>query len=442
MSIKSRQLWVPFGLAGLIFAGCNFPTPTIETPTETVEAILTEPTLAPGETPASLPATPPATAQAAVLPTIPAMLNLRVAFTDDGNLWAVEEGLEPAQLTDTGGISEVRLSNDGQWIAYVVRGLDQDTAELHSIRFDGSNSQILLDAASFDALYPLESFVHYTLSNLDFLPGSHTLLFNTRGVFEGPGLAKNDDLLAIDVATGQITPLLARGVGGDFTVSPGGDRIAIVRPDSLGFVNADGTNLRSEVLTFSTVITYSEYFFYPLPVWSDSSVVVPIPQEDPFFAAEPGTVWHVNDVPQVIAQPDGDLFAPQSEVPIVSPGGGYLAFFEDAEEAGQQHLVIQGLSSGEQIIYDTGSIQWKGWAPNLRQFAYTKGSGLDLMLGDLLHEPRPLGPSTGLRWLNASEFLFLHGEPGNWALEHMDLQGGRSTLATSFGETVAYDFAH
>ena len=449
MNFKPRQLWVPFWLAGLLLAGCNLPTPTLESmtespPTEAAVTTLAEltPSLAPSEVPASPVATAPATTAVEALPPLPRMLDLRVAYIDSGNLWVVEKGMEPVQLIDTGIITEVRISYDGQWIAYVVRDMEQDTAELHSIRFDGSYPQILLDAASFDALYPLDSFLHYSLSNLDFLQRSYTLLFNTRGVFEGPGLAKNDDLLAIDVATGSLNRLLSPGDGGDFTVSPEGDRIAIVRPDSLDFVNADGTNMRSEVLTFSHVITYSEYFFYPLPVWSDGSVVVPIPQEDPFFAAEPGTVWAVNGESQNLAQPDGDLFAPQRELPIVSPDGMHLAYFQAAEGAGELHLVIQRLDNGEQTIYDTGALQWKGWGPDSYLFAYTKGSGLDLYLGDLLGVPEALGSGTALRWLNSgNEYLYFSGVPGNWTLTLADKAGGKVTLAISSGDRVAYDFA-
>ncbi|MFV2045217.1 MAG: hypothetical protein ACC700_18535, partial [Anaerolineales bacterium] len=382
-----------------------------------------------------------ATAEAAVASSTPELQNLRIAYTDNGNLWGLEIGSAPRQLTDGSGISEVRLSDDGEWIAYTIRDPDQDTAELHSIRFDGSDPQMLLNAASFDALYPLEFFLHYTLSSLDFLPGSHTLLFNTRGVFEGPGLAKNDDLLAVDVATGQISPLLTRGVGGDFTASPAGDRIAIVRADSIGFVNVNGADLQPERLTFSPVMTYSEYLFYPIPVWSGASVVLAVPQEDPFFGEERGTIWSVNGEPQALVEPDGDLFGPQRQLPIVSPDGSKVAYFRAADAAGEQQLVIQRLDSGEQTLYDTGPIQWQGWAPDSIRMVYSKGTGLDLYLGELGSPPLPLGSGTGLRWVNANEYLYLAGVPGSWTLTLADLAGIVTPLAIPSGDFVAYDFA-
>ena len=438
MSSKSRALWTLVALAGLFLTGCNLPTLTVEPATEIPDGSLVEPSPASSELPTSAPATVPTNSE---VPTVSIAHELRVAYSDEGNLWVVEKGLRPVQLTDTGGISDVRLSDDGEWIAYVVRNPEQDTADLHSIRFDGSSPQLLLDEAGFDALYPLEGFIHTSLSSMDFLPRSHTLLFNTRGVFEGPGLAKNDDLLSINVETGQFTALLTRGEGGDFTASPAGDQIAMARPDSLSFVDANGANLRPEVLTFSPVITYSEYFFYPLPVWSDGSVVLPVPQQDPFFAAEPATVWSVDGEAQVLAEPTGDLFAPQRELPIVSPDGMHLAYFHAGDEPGEQQLVIERLDNGEQVIYDTGSLQWNGWGPDSYLFAYTKGSGLDLILGDLLGEPEPIGSGTGLRWVNASEFLYLAGVPGSWTLTFADQVGNRMPLASPAGDFVAYDFA-
>ncbi len=439
MSSKSRLLWAPGALFCLFVAGCNLPTQTVEPATEVPDSSLVEPPPASSEEPTSAPAAVPATSEAEGVPTAFVAQELRVAYTDDGNLWVVEKGQGPVQLTDTGGISDVRISDDGEWIAYVVRDPDQDTADLHSVRFDGSSLRLLLDEGSFDALYPLEGFIHTTLSTMDFLPGTKTLLFNTRGVFEGPGLAKNDDLLSINVETGRFTPLLPRGEGGDFTASPAGDQIALARPDSLSFVDANGANLRPDVLSFSFVITYSEYFFYPLPVWSDNSVVLPVPQQDPFFAAEPATVWSVNGEIQVIAEPTGDLFVPQRELPIVSPDGMHLAYFQEVDEPGEQRLVIERLDNGEQVIYDTGSLQWKGWGPDSYLFAYTKGSGLDLYLGDLLGEPEPLGSGTGLRWVNASEYLYLAGVPGSWTLTLADLDGNRMPLAII--SNGVYDFA-
>ena len=61
------------------------------------------------------------------------------------------------------------------------------------------------------------------------MPGSHTLLFNTRLDFEeGLGLYLSDDLHALDVDSGTNQPLLPPGEGGDFYLSPDGSQVALV----------------------------------------------------------------------------------------------------------------------------------------------------------------------------------------------------------------------
>lgn len=432
-------------LAGLSLASCNFPTQTSEPSAEDIETTELEPAAVSSEVPpTSSTTTSPTigpTEEPEAGPTPTAEQRLRAIYADEGNLWALEVGSSPRQLTVSGNISEVRISDDGQRIAYTIRDPDEDTAELFSIQFDGSEQQILLNRGSFNILYPLGDFTHYTLANLDFLPNSHVLLFNTRGVFEGPGLAKNDDLLSIDAASGQINLLLLPAEGGDFTPSASGSEIAIVRPDSLSFVNADGSNLRSEVMTFAPVLTYSEYFFYPLPVWSDGSVVLAIPQQDPFFATEPGTIWSVDGEVQDFARADGDLFGPQGELPIVSPDGSKVVFFRAAEGPGEQDLVILDLDSSEEAVYETGAIRWQGWSPDSRRFVYSKGSGLDLYLGELGTPPVSLGSGMGLRWVGTDEYLYFAGVPGTWTLTLGDLTGASTPLAMSSDDFPVFDFA-
>ena len=386
-----------------------------------------------------------ATLSPAAAPATPEPAPLRVAYTDGGDIWAVEVGSAPYQLTNSGGVTDVRISDDGEWIAYVIRDPNEDTAELRATQFDGSQEHVLLSPADFDALHPLNDFVHYTLSNMDFLPGSYQLLFNTRGVFQGPGLAKSDDLLSVNVENAQVSVLLPPGEGGDFTASPSGERLAIVQPDNVGFVDADGSNPNPGALTFPWVITYSEYFFYPLPVWTGDKVIVPVPSEDPFFGSGGGSVWDLPSEPgdaQTLAAPAGDLFWPQREEPLISPDGSYAATFQDAESEGEMYLVLHELSSGTETIYDTGFISWKGWAPDSIRFAYTKAGGLDLWKGELGAGPVPIGSGTSPRWVNSEEFLYLAGVPTNWTLSLADVLGNTMALASPAGDFVAFDFAN
>lgn len=435
-----------FGCAilALTLGACNFPTATPTAVTSAaVEVFPPTATPIPAKTeplPSATSGDEPRQQQAATL-TPP---GLRVAFSSSGNLWSTVAGDTPNQLNSAGNVSEIRITDDGQRIAYVLRDPQANTTELRSVVFDGSGDQLLLDQAAIDALYPLEEFTHYTLAQMQYLPGTHSLLFNTRGVFAGPGLANNDDVLVIDVDGGELSTVLARGQGGNFVISPDGSQLAIVRPESVGFANSDGSSVRSEVLTFPRVRTFSEFFFYPIPVWVGEAVMVPVPQEDPFATPATGMVWEVpasGGEPVAIASTAGDLYRPQAERPLISADGTTVAYLGEAVSANEQQLVLFNPSSGERLVADSGSIHWDGWSPDSDHFTYARGSGLDLQLGALGVEPAPIGSGSGLRWVDSTQYLYLAGTPGVWALTLSDLEGNSTVLAAPTGNLVTYDFA-
>jgi len=93
------------------------------------------------------------------------------------------------------------------------------------------------------------------------------------------------------------------------------------------------------------------------------------------------------------------------------------------------------------VVYDSGPVQWKGWAPDSTRFVYSKGTGLDLYLGELGAAPVALGSGTGSRWVNANEYLYLTGARGSWTLTLADLAGSATPLASPSGDFVAFDFA-
>lgn len=69
--------------------------------------------------------------------TISAPSGLRVVYIRDGNLWSWTEAGGSVQLTETGDMSSVHLSDDGQLLAF-VRGL-----EVWTVRMDGTDARFL-----------------------------------------------------------------------------------------------------------------------------------------------------------------------------------------------------------------------------------------------------------------------------------------------------------
>lgn len=368
---------------------------------------------------------------------------LRVAFTADGDLWALELESAPTQLTDDGNVVDVRLTDDGDLIFYAVQDPVEYTIELRAMNFDGSGDRSLVDEATFDALYPLDLALHITLFQMAVVPGTHQLLFNTQALFEGPGLGTFDDLLSVDGDSGEFTTVLDPGDGGDFTLSPDGSQLAITQPDSIGFVNLDGSDLRRDRLTFMTVITYSEYLYYPSPIWYDGGVYAAIPAEDPFFGPQTGELWRVpsdGSQAELVASIEGNLFLPQREAPLIAPETAALAFLKTSPGRTDEQLWIQPIDSPG-AAYDDGVIHWRGWSPTGSYFVYAKDSGTQLLLGQPGESSSVIGGGANLRWISPSEFLYLSGSLGDWTLTLSGVGGESTPLVDLAVETVTYDFA-
>lgn len=438
--MRFLRITLPLLLFTLTAAACNAPG-LVATPSPTLSQPAT-PTGLPAE-PQVLSTEPPTmTAEPATVTSPPQQL--RVAYTVDGDLWAVEPGSPPVQLTQSGLVVDFRISDDGQHIVYVQADQDFQRHELRGIGFSGGDDRSLLNQAALDALYPLEGFLHYRPGQLTMVPGTHQLLFNTIGVFDGPGLPKNNDLLRLDIDSGEVVQLLERGEGGDFTLSPDASQLAIVRPDSVGFADRDGGRPRPEVLTFPFVITYSEYFFYLEPVWVSDGVIAAVPAEDPFFGPEQGSFWHVpadGSEPLLLSSPQADLFVPQRTAPIVSPDGSRAIFFRRPDDAAPPQLWIYDLLDNEAQLYDQGPLAWHGWAPDSEHFAYGQEQGAGLTVGSVAGGPVPLGSGRSLRWIDAERYVWLAGAGSDWILTLGSLTGESMDLASISGAAGAIDFA-
>ncbi len=428
----------------VVAVACNAPTPAVTRPLPTAPPAATGLPVEPAAAPTELPTLTPTPAAATASPAA-----LRVAYIVDGDLWAIELGSDPVRLTSSGLAIELRISDDGQRIVYLELNRAAEPADfrfdLRSIQFDGAGDRSLLNQTGFDALYPLEEILHYAPSQLTMVPGSHRLLLNTRAVLDGPGLAKNNDLIQLDTDTGEMTLLLARGDGGDFTPSPDGSQLAIVRPDSIGFANRDGGQLRPEVLSFPWVITYSEYFFYPQPVWAGNAVLAAIPAEDPFFGPEQGSFWHVpsdGSEPVLLGTPDADLFAPQQAGrALVSPDGLRAVFYRQPDPLSSYQLWVYDLIEGSGALYDDDVTSWMGWAPDSVHFLFGRGNAAELQLGELGAPPVLLGNATMVRWVDAHQLLWLAESGGSWRFQLRSLSGDSTDLTIGPGDFVAYDFA-
>ncbi len=371
---------------------------------------------------------------------------LRLAYTSAGNVWLIEGTDPPRQLSHTGHADQVLLSSDGAFVAYIHNDFESDAVELHVVKTDGSGDRVVLDQVDFDSLYPLEEARHFLPSQMAFLHGTHRLLFNTQAAFEGPGLIKNNDVFSIDLDTDSLERLLLPGSGGDFYPSPDGTKLAIIQPTHIGASDSDGLNLHAELLTFPAVTTYSEYSFYPEPVWSpDSShFAVVIPSEDPLAPKPTSAVWILSadgSPPIQTALIEGQSFFPQAfGAPVIAPDLSTVAFMRAGSEQYEGRLVIAGEDGSGEIVYATGNLRWAGWSPDSSAFVYSVGP-MDLKLGKIGEPPQPLGNGMQFRWINSEDYLFLTGNRGDWTLMLGSVGAAAREIVRPVGEFIAYDFA-
>lgn len=107
----------------------HLPTPSPAIATSAIVA--TEPLPSLANSPTSVPTI-------TALPAVPAPAGLRVVYLRDGNLWSWTGAQEHVLLTDTGDLTAVRLSADGQVLAF-MRG-----SEVWTVRVDGTDARPLV----------------------------------------------------------------------------------------------------------------------------------------------------------------------------------------------------------------------------------------------------------------------------------------------------------
>jgi hypothetical protein len=411
---------------------------------------------------------------------IPPSTELRVAFvktTEHGNnLWLWTEGQgEAIPLTKDGGIGDVRLSDDGEIVAF-TRG-----DGLWTVRSDGADERELVSAEDFAAMEGQDPQLEVALNHFEWIPGTHILAFNTRLRTE-IGRFLNDDLHRVNAETGQHTVLLPPGEGGEFTYSPDGGQVAIVTPGSISLIDADGGN-RREPLTYTPIATASEVQYYARPAWAaDASALrVVIPPVDPFAQpAADASVWHIatDGTPARLLR---HIPMTDTSWPAFSPDLRYIAhlYMDHSGRAPRSELLITDLEldatttyfpetdaesqvtpeSEDAVVYKPMAGEVYGWWPGPqpareRRFTFLAQTDPDLpfraQIGQLGGDVVPAqgdadGATIDLRWVDAERYLYLAQSPKGWDIKlgEFAVPGGGpiTTVAGIVGSRPAYDFA-
>ncbi len=371
---------------------------------------------------------------------------LQIAYVKDGDVWYWEEGGTASQITTLGDVVSVYLTSDGL-IAAFVRQYDWNNEEIYAVNTDGSNVRPLVTLADFATMKLSGDMLSAVPYQIDWAPGTHTLTFNTRMTFEGPGLFLGDGIRQVDADTGLISVLMTPGTAGDFYYSPDGSQIAITNADFISVVDANGTN-RRDLLAFPIVITYSEYNYYPPVTWSpDSSYLrASIPPADPLaIPPDPTTIWHL----PADGSPPTQLTT-LAKVPFFqdfvhfSPETSKIAYMTEVTPGAPPILdlhIANGDGSGD-VIYTSGDRRFEAWSTDGEHFIFTE-AGHNPTIGHLGDPPLALTGITlmlDVSWVDETSYLYINRLSGSWELWLRELGTPGVLLASTTGDRIRFDF--
>ncbi len=385
----------------------------------------------------------------------PVPAGLWVAFVREDQLWLWStETREAVALASTGRTNgEVEVSDDGRVIAY-LKGND-----LWAVNSDGSQERELLSIEDLDTIVQTEP--GSSVNRLEWIPGTHTLAFNTR-LQVAHGLVLNDDLHLLNADNLERSTLLPAGDGGEFYYSPDGSQLAVVTPGEISLVDAQGEQ-RQRVLTYTPVNTASEYRFYARPYWSNdgSALRVAIPPAEPFAQPiAPTTIWHIPTDGEPARMQTSIDAAPllSSDSPAFSPDLEFVVYAQLRLPEGatldqaEPWLEVQRLANGDLQAYPYAQDLVR-WAPDSRRFAFLAGRhDPQLYIGQWSGTtiPGSTGPDMpvfDVRWVDAEHYLFVTKSSaergpaqGGWDLVLGDIHGS-STILASMESYPHYDFA-
>jgi len=389
------------------------------------------------------------------VPLEPAILQVAYIKNLNAYIWTETEGT--LQLTTSGDVRDVKISNDGQLVA-LTRNPASFSEEIWAVNNDGSNLRLLISSAELLATYSgteADRPSGIGVYQFGWQPGTHNLYYNTRPLFEGPGFGSFDDLYMVNADSLTKTTLFPAHSGGKFFFSPDGNKMAIVTPTSISLVNADGSNLHSNVLTFTAVITYSEYSYYPRPVWApdSSGLRVVVPPGDPMLSPlPPSNLWYLpadGSVPVssggILALsfkwPDYAISSDLNRVGYASPVGVPSANLRDIHVANAD-------TSGDAVFIGGEQASFEGWLPDSIQFVFevnsgpSKGVHVGTVGGGyvtLFTDPVPINR---ISWPDSTHFLYFFQNAGITELRYNNFGAGGGSVLLDTGDISSYDYSN
>lgn len=453
------KMMIIFSILLLSTSGCDLlpiPDPGLEADVEGAISTSVAATLAAEDSQAIEPEVDPEiepTGEMELMPTntpeplILELITLKAAYVRDGNVFYWEEGLPPVILTSSGDAADVRLSDDGNVVAF-TRGPDYYHQELWAINSDGSNLRQLIDQTTLDSYITDPNAVSTRIYSFAFKPGTHQVAFNTQQTFEGPGLFINDDLRIVDADSTALATILSPGDAGNFFYSPDGTKIGIVTSEQVSVVDANGTG-RIDLLAFPMVITYSEYKYYPPLSWTEdgSAIRVVIPPEDPL--ADPPQLTRVWQLPVDGSPPANTMSMVTKAFPLnsttLSKNTQRVAYLVQltAGDPPIYDLHLANVDGSGDVTYATGPLDFYGWGTDGEYFLYTDADP-NPKIGQYGGGSIPLASVTKLinaSWVDESRFFYLSKNGANFEFWLGEVGAPGTLIDSSTTGMINYDYS-
>jgi putative hemolysin len=356
----------------------------------------------------SMPTTIPATPSPP--PTLkPAML--RVAYSGDGHIMLWTEGEGARQVAEAMNVEQVRISYDGQVIAYTSRN-SHGFCEIWSVNADGTNHRRLVGEDYVQNILPAQSH-----ESFNFAPASHTLYFAT----------DQYDLHRVNADSGSLGLVIEAGQGGFFTFSPDGQWLTVYHPREMILAQSTGSAARV-IYEWSPEVSVSTTG--PEVIWApDSAGFRLITLTDQEGDQNSMTVWYfpVNGNPIEQWSYTGPYGG------TLSPDGRTVVYLNDRNEPIEVHVISE---DGTDTIFGSYASQsyfnlhFLGWAPDSQHFLLNMSKDGRLQVPYLCavgEQPVKLTDTDDAHavvWIDAQHVLFAsHGKT-----LHLQRVGAPSTL--------------
>jgi WD40 repeat protein len=367
---------------------------------------------------------------------------LTVAFVKDGNIQLWNESTGQIQtIVNTGDVIAVTMSDDGQVIAFLRRSVVQlaagewfEQSALWAVNRDGRDPRELVSAESLRQRLKAAGRYSTNIPQMEWIPRTHRLLFSGWKyivIAEGESHAVPEGLYLVDADALTDLALISSGNNLHFVPSPDGGQVALMSSNGLGFINVDGSNPRSDVLTYSSLLLPGPVF--PTGVWTrDSRAFVITASFENTSAGMNFTVWRVpvdGSAPESLAE----ILHSEPGSITFSPDGKHMAFVQstDAQPPEIAGWLITPLTPEAGPLAIPTKIEFEGfanlhWSPtgdpftrNLRRLCPDATSDSDVC--DVrIHLD---GTVAALQWIDGNRILFLTRNPSVLFLGKMDFTG-------------------